>query len=65
MPRRGQSIIQSINDLYSGIFHPYTNYVITQLCDHTDGADSGCNGEPFRQVISNTDTAFTVGVEEF
>ena len=23
----------SINALYSGIFHPYTNYVITQLCD--------------------------------
>ena len=28
-----QSINQSINALYSGIFHPYTNYVITQLCD--------------------------------
>ena len=27
------SINQSINALYSGIFHPYTNYVITQLCD--------------------------------
>ena len=28
-----QSFNQSINALYSGIFHPYTNYVITQLCD--------------------------------
>ena len=27
------SINHSINALYSGIFHPYTNYVITQLCD--------------------------------
>ena len=28
-----RSINKSINPLYSGIFHPYTNYVIIQLCD--------------------------------
>ena len=33
--------------------------------NHTTLADAGCNGEPFRQVISDTNTAFTVGVEEF
>ena len=33
--------------------------------DHASLADTGCNGEPFRQVISYTDTGFTVGVEEF
>ena len=33
--------------------------------NHTTLAEAGCNGEPFRQVISDTTTAFTVGVEEF
>ena len=33
--------------------------------NYTTLADAGCNGEPFRQVISDTNTAFTVGVEEF
>ena len=32
--------------------------------NHTTLADAGCNGEPFRQVISDTNTAFTDGVEE-
>ena len=31
--KEGESINQSINALYSGKFHPHTNYVITQLCD--------------------------------
>ena len=30
---KSKDINQSINALYSGIAHPYTNYVITQLCD--------------------------------
>ena len=33
--------------------------------NNTTLADAGCNGEPFRQVISDMNTAFTVGVEEF
>ena len=37
------------------------NDTIEEVGD-TTLADAGCNGERFRQVISDTNTAFTVGV---
>ena len=42
------------------------NDTIEEVGDnHTTLANAGCNGEPFRQFISDTNTAFTVGVHEF
>ena len=65
-------INQSINALYSGIFHPYTNYVITQLCDkkkakqtsmhvHIAYASNAGAMEAYNNVISDVQSVILTG----